>query len=242
MLPKRLRHVEPYLFGGCEGLESVTLPINTECLLKCDIYGSGGPLKVIIPEGVTVLRQNSLWGCERLSELYLPCSLTVMETGALYGCRRLSRIYFPNGMNESFERVDLSLFDFCPKLVLFDYIFNNRFILFPARNDAYDLAVWSGFLLRLLENVKARQKYHKLILGRILRASNADISLKGLGADTPGGLLRLVILKHGGLATVEDVDAVMNSGVFENDAEVITILMECRRRLGASGGADNLIL
>lgn len=55
---------------------------------KCDVSS------VIIPEGVTVIKENAFSGCQGLTKVTLPNSLTSIEQNAFWGTK-LSSIYIP---------------------------------------------------------------------------------------------------------------------------------------------------
>ncbi len=241
-LPKRLATIGHYILGGCDSLESITYPIDIR-LVKENFFTVKKPIRVIIPEGVTKIEFGILQANENIREVLLPKSLEYIENHAFSDCPALRSISFPNGISEKTRGfISLQIYN-SPALVLDDYIFGKRSLFFGASFDDYEVAVLAGFLSQLCKNLKFNINSHKVKLSRILRHADADTSKKGLGANTLGGLLRLVILKKRGLASAEGIDMVLESKVFSQDAEIISILIEERHRLiGNKSSIDKLIL
>lgn len=55
---------------------------------------------VVIPENVTVIREEAFYGCYTLSEITLPESLTVIEEKSFYGCMSLDKLSVPGGVTD----------------------------------------------------------------------------------------------------------------------------------------------
>ena len=69
---------------------------------RTDIVGS-----VIIPEGVTSIRNNAFRNCSNLDNIDLPESLVIIEKAAFRGCTSLSEVSLPSGL-QTLEGSDLS--------------------------------------------------------------------------------------------------------------------------------------
>ena len=241
VLPKHLKFIGRYILGGCDSLDSITYPINTT-LMKKIVLTTQNMIRITIPEGVTRIEFGIIQANENTREIMLPKSLEYIENHAFSDCPVLRSISFPNGTSESMRGFrSLQIFN-SPALVLDDYIFGKHSLFFGPSFDDYDVAVLAGFLSRLCENLEFNINSHKANLSRILRHANADISRKELGANTLGGLLRLAILKKRGLESAEAIDMILKSGIFSKDAEVMTKLIEQKRKLVLSSDQDDLTL
>lgn len=61
-----------------------------------DYTGPGGD--IVIPDGVTRLRENLYWGEKALKSVILPNSVTEIDAFAFQDCRNLIRVVLPAGL------------------------------------------------------------------------------------------------------------------------------------------------
>lgn len=61
--------------------------------------------KIIIPEGITTIKEDAFFMCDYLREIKLPVSLTTIEHGAFAGCDRLYSIHIPRNVEQISDRI-----------------------------------------------------------------------------------------------------------------------------------------
>lgn len=61
--------------------------------------------KIVIPEGITVIKEDAFFMCDYLREIKLPNSLTTIEEGAFSACERLHSIYIPKNVEQLSHRI-----------------------------------------------------------------------------------------------------------------------------------------
>lgn len=89
--------VREYVFKGCTGLTSITLPVN--------IVGAGvfsnctGLQNVTIPEGTKNIGYMTFYNCTSIQEIVLPIGIEEIEDLAFQGCTQLNSIIIPNTVN-----------------------------------------------------------------------------------------------------------------------------------------------
>lgn len=88
--------ISPYMFSGTQ-LSEIVLPDNiTEIEEKAfwRLYGTNeNPFEsIVIPEGVTILREEAFNECNNLIEVTLPSTLTEIESSVFRSCNELTRI------------------------------------------------------------------------------------------------------------------------------------------------------
>lgn len=59
-----------------------------------------------VPEGVTVIGENSFYGAKNLTDIYMPDSVKVIEPFAFAYCSGLTTVYY-DGTKEQFEAIDI---------------------------------------------------------------------------------------------------------------------------------------
>ena len=90
-----------YVFYGCSGLTSLTLPSSVTSIGRGAFYGCWKLTSLTIPSGVTSIGYSAFRGCSGLTNLTIPSSVTEIGWGAFRGCSGLTSIYvYPENLPE----------------------------------------------------------------------------------------------------------------------------------------------
>ena len=141
------KHIESYVFRGCERLTSIEIPdsvtsIGYGAFAGCDSLTSvtfGGNSKlttigdyafescdslisIVIPDSVEVLGDYAFYGCRSLTSIEIPNSVTSISEDAFYNCSSLTTIYCeaqsqPEGWDSDWK-------EYCPAQVVWGYTGN----------------------------------------------------------------------------------------------------------------------
>ena len=82
-----------YVFEGCSGLTSLTIPSSVTEIGRYAFYGCSGLINLTIPSGVTEIGSEAFEGCSGLTSLTIPSSVTSIGDWAFEGCSGLTSIY-----------------------------------------------------------------------------------------------------------------------------------------------------
>ena len=82
-----------YVFFGCSGLTSLTIPSGVTSIGIAAFQGCSGLTSLTIPSGVTSIGNRAFYGCSGLTSLTIPSSVTSISDRAFYGCSGLTSIY-----------------------------------------------------------------------------------------------------------------------------------------------------
>ena len=82
-----------YVFLGCSGLTSLTIPSGVTSIGIAAFQGCSGLTSLTIPSGVTSIGKSAFYGCRGLTSLTIPSSVTSISDRAFYGCSGLTSIY-----------------------------------------------------------------------------------------------------------------------------------------------------
>ena len=82
-----------YVFLGCSGLTSLTIPSGVTSIGIAAFQGCSGLTSLTIPSGVTSIGNRAFYGCSGLTSLTIPSSVTSISDRAFYGCSGLTSIY-----------------------------------------------------------------------------------------------------------------------------------------------------
>ena len=82
-----------YVFFGCSGLTSLTIPSGVTSIGIAAFRGCSGLPSLTIPSGVTSIGKSAFLGCSGLTSLTIPSSVTSISDRAFYGCSGLTSIY-----------------------------------------------------------------------------------------------------------------------------------------------------
>ncbi len=98
-LPDSLTNIASHMFYRCTNLTSISIPdsvtaIGDRAFAMCENFKS----TVVIPEGITELKERIFTGCVKLKKVVLPKTLKVIEDNMFGGCYELVNIEIPNGV------------------------------------------------------------------------------------------------------------------------------------------------
>lgn len=82
-----------YVFNGCSGLTSLTLPSSVTEIGEHAFLNCRGLTNFTIPSGVTKIGAGAFFSCYGLISLTIPSSVTAIGSGAFNGCSGLTSIY-----------------------------------------------------------------------------------------------------------------------------------------------------
>ena len=89
-----------YVFYGCSGLTSLTLPSSVTSIGRGAFYGCWKLTSLTIPSGVTSIGYSAFRGCSGLTNLTIPSSVTSIGDKAFYGCSELTSLTIPSSVTE----------------------------------------------------------------------------------------------------------------------------------------------
>lgn len=99
-VPEGFTYLAPYVFSGCYGLESISLPSTLQEI------GSGSlndciNLKMIdIPDSVSIIGGSAFSGCTSLADIELPQTLNSIGDRAFENCSSFKGIIIPEGITD----------------------------------------------------------------------------------------------------------------------------------------------
>ena len=100
-LPSGVTSIGDYAFQDCSGLTSLTLPSGVTSIGICAFYDCSGLTSLTIPSSVTSIGDKAFYGCSELTSLTIPSSVTEIGWGAFRGCSGLTSIYvYPENLPE----------------------------------------------------------------------------------------------------------------------------------------------
>jgi len=111
-LPQSLKWIEANAFTRCTSMKTIQLPLGIDYIADnafedCDNLESTPPKtsfadreEVIVPEGVTIIREDTFRNCNKLKYVHLPEGLRHIGEGAFAGCASLEEIVIPESVTE----------------------------------------------------------------------------------------------------------------------------------------------
>ena len=87
-----------YVFYGCSGLTSLTLPSSVTSIGRGAFYGCWKLTSLTIPSGVTSIGYSAFRGCSGLTSLTIPSGVTSIDSEAFRGCSGLTSLTIPSGV------------------------------------------------------------------------------------------------------------------------------------------------
>lgn len=123
-LPESIERISIYAFEDCASLTQIELPAGLK-EIAAGAFRNSGLTSIVLPEGVTAVREQAFYGCAALESAALPESLTIIEDGAFAGCSSLAAIEFPDVMAE----IGAGAFEGCASL---------KSVVFPMFTTAPD--------------------------------------------------------------------------------------------------------
>ena len=89
-----------YVFAGCSGLTSLTLPSGVTSIGKSAFSGCSGLTSLTIPSGVTSIGDWAFADCSGLTSLTIPSGVTSIDNHAFQGCSGLTSLTLPSGVTK----------------------------------------------------------------------------------------------------------------------------------------------
>ena len=99
-IPSSVTEIGNWAFFGCSGLTSLTIPSGVTSIGDSAFSGCSGLTSLTIPSGVTSIGYYAFDGCSRLTSLTIPSSVTEIGRYAFYGCSGLINLTIPSGVTE----------------------------------------------------------------------------------------------------------------------------------------------
>ena len=87
-----------YVFYGCSGLTSLTIPSGVTSIDDGTFEGCSGLTSLTIPSGVTSIGNYAFKGCSGLTSLTIPSGVTSIDRYAFAGCSGLTSLTIPSGV------------------------------------------------------------------------------------------------------------------------------------------------
>ena len=97
-LPSSVTSIGDGVFSGCSGLTSLTIPSGVISIGKWAFSRCSGLTSMTIPSGVTSIGDQTFDGCSGLTSLTLPSGVTSIGDMAFEGCSGLTSLTIPSGV------------------------------------------------------------------------------------------------------------------------------------------------
>ena len=97
-IPSSVTKIGKYAFYGCSGLTSLSIPSSVTEIGDYAFYGSSGLTSLTIPSSVTAIGRCAFWGCSGLTNLAIPSSVTKIGSWTFCGCSGLTNLTIPSGV------------------------------------------------------------------------------------------------------------------------------------------------
>ena len=110
-LPEGLLSIGDSAFEACYNLSEINIPSTVTNILSCAFLGTD-IRSIVIPSGVTVIRECTCRNCRNLERVELPSGITSIGDEAFYGCTSLSTINIP----DTVESIGVEAFLNCSSL------------------------------------------------------------------------------------------------------------------------------
>ena len=112
-IPSSVTKIGKYAFYGCSGLTSLTIPSSVTEIGDYAFYGSSGLTSLTIPSSVTWICNYAFEGCSGLTSLTIPPTLTFIGNGAFKDCSGLTSIYVSQGELSDWWFLRAGVFEGC---------------------------------------------------------------------------------------------------------------------------------
>ena len=118
-IPSGVTSIGIAAFQGCSGLTSLTMPSGVTSIGNYAFYGCRGLTSMTIPSGVTSIGNDAFYGCSGLTSIYVyPENLPELESGIFSGCNAQNcTVYVPKGTYDAYKSSEFGYFE---KIVEFD--------------------------------------------------------------------------------------------------------------------------
>ena len=97
-IPSSVTSIGDGVFSGCSGLTSLTIPSSVTSIGKWAFSRCSGLTSMTIPSGVTSIGDQTFDGCSGLTSLTLPSGVTSIGWYAFLGCSGLTSFTIPSGV------------------------------------------------------------------------------------------------------------------------------------------------
>jgi hypothetical protein len=99
-------------FFKCTSLESVVIPNGVSCIRNHFFQECNKLTSVVIPETVTIIENGAFFECSGLTSIELPNSITQVGEYIFWGCKNLKHINIPKDI----RTIKRNMFSFCTGL------------------------------------------------------------------------------------------------------------------------------
>ena len=101
VIPNNILSLSPYVFYGCDNIESVTFESGSllENIGNYAFYGCENLTNFEIPDNVTSIGNYAFYDCKGLTNIEIPGNVISIGCYALYGCTGLTSLTFENPNN-----------------------------------------------------------------------------------------------------------------------------------------------
>ena len=112
-IPSSVTKIGDYAFYGCSGLTSLTIPSSVTKIGDCAFCDCSGLTSLTIPSSVTKIGYCAFYGCSGLTSLTIPSSVTFIGNGAFKDCSGLTSIYVSQGELSDWWFLTADVFEGC---------------------------------------------------------------------------------------------------------------------------------
>ncbi len=103
--------------------------------------------EIVIPEGVTEIREYTFDGCKELKSIVIPDSVVKINGCAFMGCKSLVEIRLPKNLTEINSGTSSNCFSILILLLMKNYSFCYSLFL----NKKYIVSIFNSYILKYLE-------------------------------------------------------------------------------------------
>ncbi|MBR3818603.1 MAG: leucine-rich repeat domain-containing protein [Clostridia bacterium] len=131
---KNVRILPDYIFCGCTGITSITIPDGVTSIGD-GVFSRTSLESVVIPDSVTTLDGTVFKDCQFIKTAIISKNVTVIGAGIFEGCSALTSVTLPQGI----KRIDSGAFEDCIKLTCVNIPASVNYIYDSAFNNCISL-------------------------------------------------------------------------------------------------------